>query len=48
MPAGSTVVCTLTGHGLKDTDAVIAASSPSVRTVKADRAAVRDAILGEL
>ena len=48
IPAGSTVVCTLTGHGLKDPDVAIAQSSASIVTVKADRNAVRDAITGDL
>lgn len=48
IPAGSTVVCTLTGHGLKDPDVAIAQSTASVVSVKADRDAVRDAITGEL
>jgi threonine synthase len=48
IPAGSTVVCTLTGHGLKDPDAAIAQSTASVITVKADRNAVRDAITRDL
>ncbi len=48
IPAGSTVVCTLTGHGLKDTDVAIAQSSAPVVTVKADRDAVRDVITGDL
>ena len=48
IPAGSTVVCTLTGHGLKDPDAAMAQSTASVITVKADRDAVRDAITGDL
>ena len=42
------MVCTLTGHGLKDPDAAIAQSTASVITVKADRDAVRDAITGDL
>ena len=42
------VVCTLTGHGLKDSDVAIAQSSAAVITVKADRNAVRDAIAGDL
>ena len=46
--AGSTVVCTLTGHGLKDCDTVIAHGSASVISVAADRTSVRDAIAGEL
>jgi threonine synthase len=48
IPAGSTVVCTLTGHGLKDPDVAIAQSSASIVTVKADRNAVRDAITRDL
>ena len=48
IPAGSTVVCTLTGHGLKDPDVAIAQSTASIITVKADRNAVRDAITGDL
>ncbi len=48
IPAGSTVVCTLTGHGLKDPDAAIAQSTAPVMSVKADRDAVRDAIIGDL
>ncbi|NIM29039.1 MAG: threonine synthase [Gammaproteobacteria bacterium] len=46
--AGSTVVCTLTGHGLKDSDIAIAQSSAPVITVRAERNAVRDAIMGAL
>jgi threonine synthase len=48
IPAGSTVVCTLTGHGLKDSDVAIAQSTAPVVSVKADRDAVRDAIIGDL
>jgi threonine synthase len=48
IPAGSTVVCTLTGHGLKDSDVAIAQSSAPVVTVEAERKAVRDAIIGAL
>ena len=44
IPAGSTVVCTLTGHGLKDTDVAITQSSAPVLTVKAHKDAVRSAI----
>ncbi len=46
--AGSTVVCTLTGHGLKDPDVAQQRASEAVRTVDADTAAVREAILGRL
>jgi threonine synthase len=48
IPAGSTVVCTLTGHGLKDSDAAIAQDSAPMLTVKANRDAVRNAIAGAL
>jgi threonine synthase len=44
IPAGSTVVCTLTGHGLKDSDIAIAQSNAPVLTVKADKVSVREAI----
>lgn len=42
----STVVCTLTGHGLKDPDTAIA-QSPTPLRVEPNVAAVRSAILGE-
>jgi threonine synthase len=45
---GSTVVCTLTGHGLKDPDVALAHSGASVLTVKAHKDAVRSAIAGSL
>jgi threonine synthase len=45
---GSTVVCTLTGHGLKDPDVAIAHSGAPVLTVKAHKDAVRSAIAGGL
>ena len=48
IPAGSMIVCTLTGHGLKDCDAAIARSSEPVVSVKAERGAVRAAIVGDL
>jgi threonine synthase len=41
---GSTVVCTLTGHGLKDPDVAIDHSGAPVLTVKAHKDAVRSAI----
>jgi len=47
IPAGSLVVCTLTGHGLKDPDTAIAQSSKPVR-VAAQRAAVERVILDNL
>lgn len=39
LPEGATVVCTLTGHGLKDPDSAVSVS-PKTRTVKASRDAV--------
>ena len=48
IPAGSTVVCTLTGHGLKDPDTAIAQSTSPMLSVDAELGAVRDAILGNL
>jgi threonine synthase len=45
IPEGSTVVCTLTGHGLKDPDTAIAQSTAPVVTVDAELNAVREAIL---
>ncbi len=47
IPAGSTVVCTLTGHGLKDPDAAIRQSEPVV-PVDATLESVRAAILDHL
>ncbi len=45
---GSKVVCTLTGHGLKDPDIAIRQAGDRVRTVDATLEAVRSAILGEI
>jgi len=42
---GSKVVCTLTGHGLKDTDAAIKQSTKPMATVEATMDAVKKAIL---
>ena len=42
--AGSTVVCTLTGHGLKDPDIAIAQSGDPVKTVPAELTAVTEVI----
>jgi threonine synthase len=47
IPAGSTVVCTLTGHGLKDPDIAIGQSSEPV-TVNAELEAVKCEILRNL
>lgn len=44
IPAGSTVVCTLTGHGLKDPDTAIQQSSAPVLKVEARLAQVEKAI----
>ena len=40
IPDGSVIVCTLTGHGLKDPDTAIA-QSPVPTRVRADAAEVR-------
>ena len=48
IPAGSTVVCTLTGHGLKDPDIAMTNSSAPMITVKAHKDAVRSAIIDGL
>jgi len=47
IPEGSKIVCTLTGHGLKDPDTAIAQSEP-VLTVKATREDVTKAILDNM
>jgi threonine synthase len=44
---GSTIVCTLTGHGLKDPDTAIAQSSKP-HVVAAERGAIADLIAGQL
>ena len=46
--AGSTIVCTLTGHGLKDPDVAQARAKEAVSTIDASADAVRSAILGKL
>lgn len=49
IPAGKQVVCTLTGHGLKDPDVAIAQSrSSSMVTVDATLASVKKAILSHI
>ncbi len=48
IPEGSTIVCTLTGHGLKDPDTAIAQSTSRLSTVDADLASVKKAILDNL
>ncbi len=46
--AGSKVVCTLTGHGLKDPDTAIQQSSGGLITIEAELDAVKRAILDNL
>jgi len=48
IPPGSSVVCTLTGHGLKDPDTAIAQSTTPMITIEPQLAAVKEAILGNL
>ncbi|HDO34540.1 MAG TPA: pyridoxal-phosphate dependent enzyme, partial [Chromatiales bacterium] len=48
IPEGSKVVCTLTGHGLKDPDIVISQCGERLRTIPAELDAVRRAILDRL
>lgn len=48
IPAGSTVVCTLTGHGLKDPDIAIKQCGDAISTIDATLDAVKGAILGDL
>ncbi|AGY91946.1 hypothetical protein SPICUR_04845 [Spiribacter curvatus] len=48
IPPGSRVVCTLTGHGLKDTDVAQRHAGSAVTTVDADGSSVRQAILGKM
>jgi threonine synthase len=48
IPNGSRVVCTLTGHGLKDPDTAIKQSSGPMLKVKAELGAVKQAILNNL
>ena len=48
IPEGSSVVCTLTGHGLKDPDTAIKQSSAQPLTVDATLAAVKTAILDNM
>ena len=48
IPEGSTIVCTLTGHGLKDPDIAIQQSTAEVVTVAAELGSVKDAILNNM
>ncbi len=46
--AGSKIVCTLTGHGLKDPDTAIAQSTAPLITIEAEFAAVEKAIMDNM
>jgi len=48
IPEGSSVVCTLTGHGLKDPDTAIRQCGDDMLTVDAELSAVKDAILSNM
>jgi len=48
IPEGSCIVCTLTGHGLKDPDTAIKQCPEGVLTVDAEMGAVKQAILDKL
>ncbi len=48
IPEGSSIVCTLTGHGLKDPDTAIRQSTAEVLTIQAELEAVKRAILDNM
>jgi len=48
IPEGSKIVCTLTGHGLKDPDTAIKQSTTAVMTIDANLQSVEKAILSQL
>ena len=48
IPEGSKIVCTLTGHGLKDPDTAIKQSTTPMITTEATLDAVKDAILNNM
>ena len=48
IPNGSAVVCTLTGHGLKDPDIAIKQSATEMITIDAELDSVKRAILDNL
>ncbi len=48
IPPGSRIVCTLTGHGLKDPDTAIKQSSGPMIKIKAELGAVKKAILDNM
>lgn len=48
IPAGSNVVCTLTGNGLKDSDIAISQSKGNITNIKSELSVVKTAILNNL
>lgn len=48
IPEGSTIVCTLTGHGLKDPDTAIKNGGSSLITIDATLSSVKSAILSHI
>ena len=48
IPEGSTIVCTLTGHGLKDPDIAITQSTAPVVKIDAKMGQVKKAILDNM
>jgi threonine synthase len=48
IPAGSMVVCTLTGNGMKDPDVILKAGAPDLIQVDAERSAVERALVARL
>ncbi len=48
IPSGQTIVCTLTGHGLKDPDTAIRLSQGNVVSINAELKAVKEAISGNM
>ncbi|MFB3089979.1 MAG: pyridoxal-phosphate dependent enzyme, partial [Gammaproteobacteria bacterium] len=48
IPEGSTIVCTLTGHGLKDPDTAIAQSTAPMVKIDAEMGQVKKAILDNM
>jgi threonine synthase len=48
VPAGSRIVCTLTGHGLKDPDIAIKRGTAAITRLPAERAALERAVLERL
>jgi threonine synthase len=48
IPAGSTVVCTLTGNGMKDPDIILKGGAPDIIQVDAERGAVEKTLLDRL